>query len=199
MSCDRADAQRQRLRTDRCACVSAGRSPSLEYISLQQIAPPKLLIGTIPQVAGSGASRYRSKQGVDFVQRRLAFCQCEFLRFLTFSPAVVPLTTLLIIWTSLWNLQLEPQISLPNASAAPGIEIAQAMLVERYCRSAGGRAPAKDRLTSRNGSVINPQPDMISVESAFPRFSVKLGGKMPPVEIHRAVDLYQFFDRCLVT
>ena len=40
----------------------------------------------IPQVAGSGAGRYRSKQGVDFVQRRLAFCQCKdfsgFLRFL---------------------------------------------------------------------------------------------------------------------
>ena len=44
--------------------------------ALRQIAPPWLSIGTIPQVAGSGAGRCRSKQGVDFVQRRLAFCQC---------------------------------------------------------------------------------------------------------------------------
>ena len=35
-------------------------------------------------------------------------------------PAVVPLITLLIICTSLWNLPLETQISSPNASGGGG-------------------------------------------------------------------------------
>ena len=89
--------------------------------ALRQIAPPRLLIGGYLRSLGAErAGTAQNKASILFnVDWPSASAEISPVSNVS-SPAVVPLTTLLIIWTSLWNLQLEPQISLPNASGSAG-------------------------------------------------------------------------------
>ena len=136
-------------------CQQADHRPQSTSVCGRSRRP--LSIGTIPQVAGERAGTAQNKASILFnVDWPSASAQISPVSYVS-SPAVVPLITLLIIWTSLWNLPLEAQISLPNASGgAGGSRSRRRYWVLRYYRSAGRRAPAKDRLTSRNGGVINP-------------------------------------------